>query len=75
MGVPAGTDGRGVVVLRPIGVAAFLTGRRASLIRRWYLAGALTTAACDVQTRAVLVDVVEVGQVADRRQWRPRRVA
>lgn len=53
--------------LRPISAAAFITRRHPDLVRRWYLAGRLT-AACDVRTRAVLVDVAELVALSATRQ-------
>jgi len=61
----------GRVALRPILAVAFIAGRRPSLLRRWYLAGDLTSA-CDVGTRAVLVDVTEAVELSDARQRRKR---
>lgn len=58
-----------VMVLRPIAAAAHITGRRPSLIRRWYLQGHLT-AACDTHTRAVLVDLTEATHLSNQRQTR-----
>jgi hypothetical protein len=56
-------------VLRPIPAAAFMTRRHPDLIRRWYRSGRLT-AACDVATRAVLVDVAELARYSSTRQTR-----
>jgi hypothetical protein len=62
------------VVLRPITAAAFITGRHPILIRRWITQGAIT-AACDVATHALLVDVGEATRVSATRQTRRRSAA
>lgn len=62
------------VLLRPLAVAAYLTDRDPQVIRRWYLDGRLPTAACDVASRAVLVELHEVAALSAARGVRgPRR--
>jgi len=46
--------------LRPITAAAYITRRHPQLIRRWIYTGRLTHTACDVRTRALLVDLTEL---------------
>jgi hypothetical protein len=58
------------VVLRPLAAAAFITGRRPQVIYRWHQQGALKTTACDVATRVLLVDLVEVARLSATRQTR-----
>lgn len=57
--------------LRPITAAAYITRRHPDLVRRWYLSGRLTSA-CDLKTRAILVDVAELVALSATRQTHPR---
>jgi hypothetical protein len=60
--------------LRPLWVAAAWLGRSQDTVRDWYKRGLLTKVACDVQTRQLLVDLVEVERLHRQRPARaPRR--
>ncbi len=59
-------------VLRPITAAAYLTGRSRSHIHTWARQG-LITSACNIRTKALLVDLVEVARLSqDTPRRRPR---